>query len=175
VKTSNLVLSVLFPLGVLGLAACSDSKQAESAKQELPTSALPASYHLATEPADARDVLIAKTSVKDGDAVVLRGRVQDFVGGMAAFVLIDGALKSCDEEGPMPTCETPWDYCCTDPAEIQAASAMVEFRDGEAVRRTDARGFHGLDHLKWVTVKGIAKTDDKGNLTVVTDGVYVKP
>ncbi|MCE9593646.1 MAG: hypothetical protein K8S98_05585 [Planctomycetes bacterium] len=175
--TSSNFLRAFLPIAVvgLGLVACSDSKKSASASVELPTSALPENYHLAAEPANARDVLIAKTELKDGEPVVLRGRVQDFVNGMAAFTLTDGALKSCDQEGPMKSCETPWDYCCTDPAELNAASAVIEFRDGEAVRRTDARGFHGLDHLKWVTVKGIAKTDDKGNLTVIADGIYVKP
>ncbi|MBI5431445.1 MAG: hypothetical protein HZA52_01305 [Planctomycetes bacterium] len=155
------------------VVACSESK--ESAPPAATTASLPEAYHLAAEPAGAKDVLVLKTELKDGDSVVVRGRVQDFVNGLAAFVMTDGALKPCNEEGPMPTCETPWDYCCTDPAEITAASAGVEFRDGENVLRTDAQGFHGLDRLKWVTVKGVAKLDDKGNLTVVADGVYVKP
>ena len=153
--------------------ACSESK--ETAAPAATTSTLPESFYLAAEPAGAKDVLVAKTDLKDGDTVVVRGRVQDFVNGLAAFVLTDGALKSCDEEGPMPTCDTPWDYCCTDPAEVAAASAGIEFRNGDKVLRTDAKGFHGLDHLKWVTVKGVAKLDTQGNVTVVADGVYVKP
>lgn len=157
------------------IAACSDSTESSQAPLTAPRSALPESYHLAAEPADAKDVLAAKQATKDGEAVVVRGRVQDFVNGLAAFVMTDGYLRPCNEEGPMPTCETPWDYCCTDPEEIQAASAAVEFRSGESVLRTGAQGFHGLDRLKWVTVKGVAKRDGKGNLTVVADGVYVKP
>jgi hypothetical protein len=153
--------------------ACSDSTQV--AERASPTSALPDALWLPTEPANARDVLLAKTQVHDGEAVVLRGRVQDFVDGLAAFVITDGALKPCNEEGPMPNCKTPWDYCCTDPAEITAASAGVEFQKDGAVLRTDAQGFHGLDRLAWVTVKGVARVDAKGNFTVVADGVYVKP
>lgn len=166
--------------GLLLLAACSESaptasSPTASSSNGASSSALPEAYHLAAEPADAKDVLALKKELKDGDPVVVRGRVQDFVNGLAAFVMTDGSLLPCNEEGPMPECETPWDYCCTDPAEVMAASAGVEFHDGGAIRRVDAAGFHGLDRLKWVTVKGVAKVDPKGNVTVVADGVFVKP
>ena len=38
-----------------------------------------------------------------------------------------------------------------------------------------ARGFHGLDHLKKVVVRGTAEKDPQGNLTVVAKGVFVRP
>ncbi|MCK6447929.1 MAG: hypothetical protein L6Q99_16170 [Planctomycetes bacterium] len=178
-------IRIVFAAGLLSLAACSESAPAGnasagsapagSALSEASKSALPETYHLAAEPADAKDILALKQDLKDGDAVVVRGRVQDFVNGLAAFVMTDGSLRPCNEEGPMPDCETPWDYCCTDPAEVSAASAGVEFHDGSSIRRVDAAGFHGLDRLKWVTVKGVAKVDPKGNVTVVADGLFVKP
>ena len=72
-------------------------------------------------------------------------------------------------------CPTPWDYCCEDSTKLRAATATVEFREGADVRKTTARGFHGVDHLKTVVVRGAAEKDAAGNLTIVATGVFVRP
>jgi hypothetical protein len=167
----HILLRLLVLASSSWLAACGEPHESGAA----PASDLPERFALATEPSGAEGVLAAKARAEDGEPVVVRGRVQDFVRGLAALVITDGSLKPCDEEGPMSDCETPWDYCCNAPEEIAAASATVEFRDAGEVLRTDARGFHGLDRLKWVTVEGVSELDAQGNLTVVADGIYVRP
>jgi hypothetical protein len=143
------------------------------------SSALPESYFLAAEPAGAVDVLAAKKAVKTGDKVVIVGRVGGaksvFGDTRAIFTIVDKALKPCGEDGMPDPCPTAWDYCCEDSTHLRASTATIEFRDGGAVRKTTARGFHGVDHLKTVVVRGVAERDDAGNLTVVADGVFVRP
>ena len=45
---------------------------------------------------------------------------------------------------------------------------------GDAVR-TPARELLGVKESQTVVVRGKAKRDDKGNLTVLATGVYVRP
>ena len=68
----------------------------------------PAQFVATTEPPDARDVIAARTDIKDGEPVVLVGRI----GGSKApvseeramFTIVDLSLKSCDAD---PNC---WDF-----------------------------------------------------------------
>jgi hypothetical protein len=68
----------------------------------------PAKYLAKTEPADAKNVIAARKEVKDGEAVVLVGRI----GGSktpvseerAVFTIVDLSLKSCEAD---PNC---WDF-----------------------------------------------------------------
>lgn len=70
-------------------------------------------YALATEPKGGIDVIKARETTKDGDEVVVVGRVGGkevpWVKGLAAFLIVDTSLKSCAEVGS-DDCETPWDY-----------------------------------------------------------------
>jgi hypothetical protein len=165
-------------VALLALASCGDPKPPPGGAPSTP-SALPPSYALTTEPSGALDVLKAKAAVKNGDPVVVVGRVGGgksvFGDTRAIFTIVDPSLKPCGEDGMVDPCPYPWDYCCEDSTALRAATATIEFRDGAAVRKTGARGFHGIDHLKTVVVKGVAERDDAGNLTVVADGVFVRP
>jgi hypothetical protein len=124
-------------------------------------------------PAGAQDVGEIWQEAKPGQEVVVRGVVggsrKPFVEGLAAFTLVDPALKSCvgDDMG----CQTPWDYCCVDPQTIAHNSVTVEFREGGRPLAASPRGFHGLDHLKTVVVRGVAERDPQGNVTIVAAGV----
>src|SRR5688572_29285562 len=63
--------------------------------------ALPPDLVLADAPSGAKDVADVRKTAKDGDAVVVRGRVggreQPFTEGRASFVLMDANVKSCAE------------------------------------------------------------------------------
>ncbi len=156
------------------IAAIGCSKHAPQSPSAAPAkSALAESYWLAAAPAGAIPVVAARERSKDGEPIVVTGRVKDFVDGLAAFTIVDASLPSCAEGGDMKECETPWDYCCTDPAAVQRASASVEIHDANGIVTTDVRGFHGLDHLKPVTVAGTAKRDAAGNLTVLAASLNV--
>lgn len=131
------------------------------------------SYLLTAEPAGAQGVQAARENVQDDEQVTLVGRIggeaNPWVEGMAAFSIVDPALKPC-EEG----CATPWDYCCdTDVLPKATATVKIVDKDGRTVS-TDARQLLGVKELATVVVRGKARRDDAGNLTVLADGVYVK-
>jgi hypothetical protein len=142
-------------------------------------SALKEKYLLAKEPAGARGVLAVRKDVKDGDAVVVVGRVggspKPMVQGRAAFTIVDPSLVPCNEkEGD--TCATPWDYCCDTKEDLARATALVKFVDDQGKTLPhDAQEALGIKPLHTVVVRGRAKRDQGGNLTVLAEGLYVKP
>lgn len=154
---------------------------AAPAPQSAPSAdALPAGLLLTEPPAGAIDVVKAREEAKQGDAIVLRGRVggsvSPFVDGRASFQLVDASLKACGEGNVNDKCETPWDFCCEEPKEIAAHSASVQVvgPDGKPLRTT-LSGVGGLKPLSGVTVKGtVAKAADSGTLVVNATGIHVK-
>jgi hypothetical protein len=137
-----------------------------------------AAYLLDEEPAGAKGVLEIKKGSKDGDAVVVEGRIggnkKPFLDGLAGFTIVDPTLKSCSDI-PGDNCETPWDYCCEDPTDLQRATALVKFvdEDGKTLKQ-DARALLGVEPLQTVVVRGKAKRDADGNLTVLASALYVR-
>lgn len=166
-----MIRTLLFMLFTFSFAACGGEPERSASVPA--KSALPEKYVLTSAPSGATGVLAAKKEPNLGERVAVTGKVREFVDGRALLVITDLSLKSCDEEGPMSTCPTPWDYCCTDPQTIAAASATVEFRENGELLHTSARGFHGLDHLAKVTVVGKPERDAAGNLTLVAEGIYL--
>ncbi len=71
-------------------------------------------FILKEEPPGARDVIAAREAAGDGDEVVVFGRIGGsevpWVEGVAAFMIADASLKSCDEIGS-DNCPKPWDFC----------------------------------------------------------------
>jgi hypothetical protein len=152
-------------LAAVLLAGCSQSNQPAGSE-----------YVLAAEPAGALGIVEARETVQNDDEVVLIGRVggdtDPFVEGIAAFTLVDLSLEPCPaEEG----CPTPWDYCCDlDKLSSHKATVKVVDQQGQLVS-VDARKLLGVDELATVVVRGKAKRDEAGNLTVLANGVYLKP
>jgi len=138
-------------------------------------STLPEHFYLAQAPAGAIDVTAAHASIKDGDPIVLRGAVggskEPFVEGLSAFTIVDLTIENTCVTNTKDHCETPWDYCCADPASLTKGSATIELVENGELLKSTARQFHGLDHLKTVVVQGTAKRDAQGNLTVLATGV----
>ena len=53
--------------------------------------------------------------------------------------------------------------------------ALVRFEDKQGkVVLEDARNLFGIMELQTVVVKGIAKRDEAGNLTVIADGIFLR-
>lgn len=160
----------------IGLFAAVAVGCAQSGDEAARATASPAAgaYVLASQPAGAKGVAEVRQSAKDGDEVVVTGRVggdaEPFVEGAAAFTIVDPALEPCSpEEG----CPTPWDYCC-DADKTAANKALVKLVDPQGrMVATDARQLLKVEPLAQVVVHGRAKRDDAGNLTVLADGVYV--
>jgi hypothetical protein len=135
-----------------------------------------ARYVLAEEPADAQSVVAVKKVAKDGDEVTITGRiggdVDPWVKGRAAFLIADHSLIPCNErEGD--SCPTPWDYCCESGIAESKATIKIVDDAGETVA-TDARELLGVKELQTVTIRGQAKRDEAGNLTVLAKSVFIK-
>ena len=134
-------------------------------------------FILTAEPEGAVDVIKVRAEAADGEDIVIVGRIggseNPWIDGRAAFSIVDGSLKACsDIEGD--ECPKPWDYCCQVP-ELPTATALVKVVDdnGELVK-ADARGLLSVKELSTVVVKGKAKRDEAGNLTVLASGVFVR-
>ena len=162
------------------LTGCSQEPAPETATSTSPeTSAIDGSHLLlSAEPEGAAPVIAAREQTKDGDDVVLVGRIggsaNPWIEGRAAFSVVDPTLKACSDI-PGDECPKPWDYCCeTD--KLPAATAFVKFVDADGrPLKADARELLGLKELQSVVVKGKAQRDEAGNLTVLADGLFVRP
>ena len=135
-------------------------------------------FVLAEEPADAKTVLEVREEAKDGDAVVIVGRIggdrDPWVTDRASFLIVDQTLTPCNERKG-DHCPTPWDYCC-DSDVLAKSKATIKFVDDAGkTLANDARQLLNVKELQTVVVKGQAKRDEAGNLTVLASGLFVRP
>jgi len=174
-----IVLTVV--CGLLTLVGCSQQTSSRSVSGQPNSSSGPkidaSGFVLSAEPEGAADVINVRENAGDGDEIVIVGRIggseNPWVEGRAAFAIVDGSLKACsDIEGD--DCPIPWDYCC-ETSKLPTATALVKVVDekGDLVK-TDARGLLNVKELSTVVVKGKAKRDESGNLTVLARGVFVR-
>jgi hypothetical protein len=124
-------------------------------------------YLLAAEPAGARGVREVRTDGKDGDEVVLVGRVvgssQSLAKGRCDFTVVDLGVEVCP------------DGCCVEKADLTTGSAHVQLvgADGKTVPAPPA-GLLGVTPRSVVVVKGKASRDSQGNLNVVASALHVR-
>jgi hypothetical protein len=165
----------LFVLGLTSvvMAGCG------GAPKDQPVALAPeaAKYLLTAEPADAKSVQATRKDSKDGDDITLVGRIggseSPFVSGRASFTIVDTKLVPCSER-PGDSCPTPWDYCC-DAADLPTSTAAIKIVDDSgATLPVDAKTGFGLKELQTIVVKGKAKRDEAGNLSVLASGIFVK-
>ena len=165
-------------LSALIVAGCRQSTDQGTSTKTNGVGSDGAAYLLADEPAGAKNVLELKEAAKDGDDVVVIGRVggsqKPFLDGLAGFTIVDASLKACTDR-PGDTCETPWDYCCEDPTDLRKATVLVKFVDdsGKTLKK-NARDLIGLSPLQTVVVRGKAKRDVDRNLTVLASALYIR-
>lgn len=133
-------------------------------------------YLLSSEPDGAKGVVETLDSAKDDDEIVVVGRIggqaDPWIKRRAAFFIVDEALTPCNEiEGDK--CKVPWDYCCE--PDLGKSRTLVKIVDdsGELVP-VSAQKLVKVKELQTVVVKGQAKRDDDGNLTVFATGLFVK-
>ena len=166
---------LVFSLAVVGCG------QSETTLESVVSNYDASKFVLATEPAGGINVIDARDSSKDKQDVVVIGRIggglNPWVEGRAAFQIVDPSLLACSDEkedGETCSCKTPWDYCCeTD--KLPTAMALVQFvePDGTIVK-ADAREVFDVKELQTVVVKGTAKRDEAGNLTIMASGMFVR-
>lgn len=177
-KTSILSLVALTAL-VFGAAGCGEQngQTAEPKQSDALVSTAGGKYLLDSEPAGGAEVIAAREQAEDDGEIVVIGRIggseNPWVDGRAAFSIVDPTLKACSDI-PGDGCPKPWDYCCeTD--KLPGATALVKVVDADGnLVKGDARELLGVKELQTVVVRGKAKRDEAGNLTILADGVYVR-
>jgi hypothetical protein len=165
----------LMALLALLLAGCGK----ESVPPTVPAAAKE-KYLLTAEPTGAKGVLDIRKDAKNGDEVVMVGRVggsvKPQVPGRASFTIVDPfKFKPCNEkEGD--TCETPWDYCCDSKEELKLGTATVKVVDDQGLTIVqDSKEWLGIEPLQTVVVRGKLQRDTADNLVVLASSVYVRP
>ncbi len=168
----SLLCLTMIGFGML-IVGCDSSDVATKAKVK---SAAPSSqFVLDTEPDGALAVGEARAATQDGQDVTLVGLIggssEPFVDGLAAFTIVDAKIPYCAaDEG----CDTPWDYCCeSDAVKDNIATIKIVDASGNPVA-ANARELLNVKELSTVVVKGKAKRDEQGNLTVATSEVFVR-
>jgi len=175
-KLTSTVVILLALVAVL--AGCQDEKYPISNATDQDSPPVDGSkFLLDSEPEDAHDVIAARVDAKDGDEIVLVGRIgggpDPWIDGRAAFTIVDASLKPCNElEGD--DCPVPLDYCC-ETSDLSKATALVKVMDADGTLvKADARKLLNVKELATVVVQGKAHRDDAGNFIILATGVYVK-
>ncbi|MDX1961995.1 MAG: hypothetical protein SFX18_02505 [Pirellulales bacterium] len=171
------MLHLIRPAALLTLAlfCCTGCGSNSNAPNSQAPTAAGAAYVLKAEPTGAQGIKLAREAAKDNDQIVVVGRIggspNPWVDGQAAFTLVDMEMKPCAEsEG----CPTPWDYCCEVDL-LPKAMVMVKLVDpkGKTVTQ-NAKTLLGVKESQTLVVRGLAKRDEMGNLSILADGVFVK-
>lgn len=172
-------MKTIFALTLVTLIAFVGCAQPETSPESVASNYDGSKFVLDAEPEGGLDVAAAREKIKDGDEVVIVGRIggslNPWVEGRAAFYIVDPSLLACSDEkedGEPCSCKTPWDYCC-ESDKLPNAMAFVQFEEGGQIVKHDAKQIFGLKELETVVVKGKAKRDE-GNLVVHAEGFYVR-
>jgi hypothetical protein len=175
----RLMLMTAAMLGAMVLVGCKDETTAPptpTASAATSTDALPAGLFATSAPAGAVDVVAARTSAKDGDAVVVKGVIagamEPIAANRAIMTVADTTLATCDKT-PGDSCKTPWDACCEPSDQIAAKSVSVQVvgADGRPMKAT-LGGATGLAPLKHVIIAGTMRVP-QGNGTPVIEAKQI--
>lgn len=165
-------------VAIFGLTGCSTSPSDENEATLITAASADGSkYLLKEEPDGAVGVIEARESAKDGDPVVIVGRIggadNPWVEGRAAFVLLDASKlmvaageDSNDEELCLEDC------CASERAGCTTLVKVVD-ADGKLVA-ADSRQLLGLTSNDMVVVRGKARKDESDNFTVLADAVFIR-
>ncbi|MDB5340747.1 MAG: signal peptide-domain containing protein, partial [Planctomycetaceae bacterium] len=144
-------LSGLLMIAVVGCGQSAPPATPTAATQAATPAVDNSKFLLTAVPESAQDVIAARKGAKDGDDIVIEGRiggdVNPWVDGRAAFQIVDRSLVPCNERSG-DSCPTPWDYCC-DTDQLPKSKATVKFVDAQGkTLTTDARQLLGIKELQ---------------------------
>lgn len=136
-------------------------------------------WMLTSAPAAAQSVLEAKVTAKEGDIIVVRGRIGGRKDAMSAaspvLTIMDVSIPHC-AENPEDKCATPWDYCCVPKEQITAHSATVQIVGPEGSAATADPKAAGLAELDEIVIEGIVGPRPSDQvLTIKATGIYRMP
>lgn len=159
---------------LIALTGC-DKASSQQATQAANTAeqATSTAWLLTSAPDGAVSITEARTNAKEGDSVVIRGRIGGRHSPMSAespvFTVVDLELAYCgqhEDDG----CTTPWDYCCESPGTIMSNSATVQLVGDEILNPVEA-GLDPLDEIILIGTVGPRPTDQV--FTIRATGVYL--
>ncbi len=176
--------NVLMTLGLvltLGLAGCGEEAENTIDGAGVKGPVLPASALLAAAPAGAEAVTIneLKANATEGDKVVIRavvgGRAKPFVPQRAIMNVVDATLpRSCGVD-PSDPCTTPWDYCCSETDELNAAMATVQIVDAQGNPLKADLGAGPIKPFDTIVLAGtVGPRANAQTLTINADAVYIE-
>lgn len=162
---------------VLALTGCGSAPDHSPAAAVAPTTLDGSKYLLAEEPDGAVGVMAARETAKDGDPVVIVGRIggaaNPWIEGRAAFMLLDASKLMVAEGADAAAGELcTGDCCATERADCTTLVKVVD-ANGRLVA-ADSRQLLGLTTEDMVVVRGKAKKDESDNFTVLADAVYIR-
>lgn len=159
------------------IAGCGSASSEASVAASTPVSFDGSMYVLAEEPDGAVGVIAARESAKDGEPIVVVGRIggaaNPWIEGRAAFTLLD-ASKSVVAEG---TDSGGGEICTGDCCAIERAACTMLVKvvdEAGRVLPVDSRQLFGVAANDMVVVRGNASKDDSGNVVLLANGVHVR-
>jgi hypothetical protein len=169
--TMNRTLLITATTGLLiAIAGCdkTTSEQASKAADQ----AQPNNWLITNAPEGAVSITDAKATAKEGDTVVIRGRIggrhTPINNASPVFTIVDLALPHCNQEEE-DMCSTPWDYCCETSNTITENSATVQIVGNGNIDPV-AAGFEPLDEVILIGTVGPRPSDEV--YTIQATGVF---
>lgn len=134
-------------------------------------------YVLSQEPDGAVGVIEARTDSKDGDEIVLLGRIggrkDPWIRGLAAFVVIDAAMLVVGDGEESSKNEVCMDDCCASLRTECTTLVKIVDHQGKPLA-IDARKLLDASENDLVVIKGHVQRGEEGNFSVAANGVYVR-
>jgi hypothetical protein len=174
VQTTRFALSALVA-GFLAVGCASNDSSNKTDPDKNSSNGAKSKHVLDSEPGGAKGVKEVKQQAKDGDEIVVVGRIggsdKPFT-GRASFTIVDVSFKPCpDAEG----CPTPWDYCCEAPDNLAKGTILVKFVDSAGkTLADDAKALLGVKELSTVVVRGQARRAEGNSISIVANGVFIR-
>lgn len=171
-------LRIALAIAAISFAGCGGGPTSKMNAEDLtPVSFDASKYVIAEEPDDAIGVIAARESAKNGEPVVIVGRIggatNPWIDGRAAFTLLDASMTAVANGTNSGTNEICMDDCCA--KERTACTTLVKVVDQNGrVLPADTRKLFGVAENDMVVVRGVASKDENGNFVVLADGVHVR-
>jgi hypothetical protein len=170
-KTITIAMTTSTLLMLSGCSESSSEPQAQAPATESTEQATPHAWVLTSAPEGDVSITEAKASAKEGDQIVIRGRIggrhEPISADSPVFTIVDLGLEYCGQTTD-DKCPAPWDYCCETPSTIASNSATVQVQ-GDEIDLTGA-GLKPLDEV--VLIGTVGPRPDEQVLTIQATGIY---
>lgn len=169
----NSILVTVSTCTLLALSACNQSTTEQTSSEATESVSNAAnSWLLTSAPEGAISITDAKASAKEGDTVVIKGRIggrhSPISDESAVFTVVDLELSYCGQHSD-DGCPTPWDYCCETPETLGSNSATVQVV-GDGIMNPAEAGLEPLDEVVFIGTVG-PRPDDQV-LIIRATGVF---